>query len=77
MLTIDPKQMNQGKQLRGTWGGDTRPDRDFPRYAGLVAAGKLPAARLISQTFALAEVNQALDNLETGSTPRPLLDMSR
>ena len=37
-LAIDPRQLNQGKQLRGSWGGDCVPDRDFPRYCRLLAA---------------------------------------
>ena len=40
-LELDPKQLNLGKRLLGTWGGDSVPDRDFPRYARLLDAGKL------------------------------------
>ena len=32
-LEIDPRELNQGKRLLGTWGGDGVPDRDYPRYA--------------------------------------------
>ena len=76
MLQIDPKQMNQGKQLRGTWGGDARPDQDFPRYARLLASGRLPGRKLISKVYPLAQINLALDELESGGTTRPLIDPS-
>jgi S-(hydroxymethyl)glutathione dehydrogenase/alcohol dehydrogenase len=75
-LTIDPQQLNQGKQLRGTWGGDTRPDSDFPRYAALLAAKRLDLGPLRSGAYRLDDVNRALDDLEAGSTARPVIDMS-
>lgn len=75
MLQIDPKQLNQGKQLRGTWGGDAEPDVDIPRYARLLSGGRLPGSQLVSRTYALEEVNDALHELEAGTVLRPLLRM--
>ena len=31
-MQLDPKELNLGKRLLGTWGGDNLPERDFPRY---------------------------------------------
>jgi S-(hydroxymethyl)glutathione dehydrogenase/alcohol dehydrogenase len=76
MLTIDPQQLNQGKQLKGTWGGDSAPDSDFRRYAALLAAGRLDFKPLRSEPYPLSAVNRALDDLEHGLTPRPVIDMS-
>jgi S-(hydroxymethyl)glutathione dehydrogenase/alcohol dehydrogenase len=76
MLQIDPQQLNQGKQLLGTWGGDNDPDHAFPKYIEFAASGKLQLAPLISKTYALGDVNTAIDDLEAGRTPRPLIDMS-
>lgn len=75
-LEIDPRELNQGKRLLGTWGGDNSPDRDFPRYLRLIAAGKLPLDPLLGRTYRLDEVNQALGELESGEALRPLIDMS-
>ncbi|GAC1313669.1 MAG: zinc-binding dehydrogenase [Chloroflexota bacterium] len=75
-LEIDPRELNQGKRLLGTWGGDTVPDRDFPRYARLIAAGRLPLEPLIDRTYPLSQVNAALADLEAGRVARPLLDLS-
>jgi len=72
-LTLDPKQLNQGKQLRGTWGGDNLPDRDFPRYAKLIRCGKLDLTPILSEPLPLARVNEALEMLERGMVGRPLL----
>lgn len=73
---IDPAQFNQGKRLLGTWGGDTVPDRDYPRYMRLLASGRLDLGALISRSYKLAETGAAIDNLEAGDDLRPMIDMS-
>ena len=75
-VALDPRELNQGKQLRGTWGGDTEPDRDFPRYCRLIQAGRLDLAPLLTSTYSLHQINAALDDLEAGMAIRPLIDMS-
>jgi S-(hydroxymethyl)glutathione dehydrogenase/alcohol dehydrogenase len=74
-LPLDPKQLNQGKQLRGTWGGDNVPDRDYPRYCQLLRAGKLNLAPILSQPYTLEQANEALAALERGAVGRPLIGM--
>jgi S-(hydroxymethyl)glutathione dehydrogenase/alcohol dehydrogenase len=75
MLEIDPRELNQGKRLLGTWGGDNVPDRDFPRYCKLIAAGRLNVEPLLSRAYRLADINAALDDLERGLCPRPLIEI--
>jgi S-(hydroxymethyl)glutathione dehydrogenase / alcohol dehydrogenase len=77
LLSLDPKLFNMGRSLKGTWGGDSQPDRDYPRYARLMLAGRLDLSPLLSRTYSLREINQALDDLEAGRVARPLIDMSR
>lgn len=74
-LEIDPAQLNQGKRLLGTWGGDNEPDRDFPRYCELLMAGKLNLEPLLAKTYTLETINDALDDLQAGRVPRPLIGM--
>jgi S-(hydroxymethyl)glutathione dehydrogenase/alcohol dehydrogenase len=74
-LEIDPRQLNQGKRLLGTWGGDNQPDADFPRYAGWLADGTLKLDPLVTRTYRLGEINQAVDDLRAGVCVRPLIDM--
>jgi S-(hydroxymethyl)glutathione dehydrogenase/alcohol dehydrogenase len=74
-LEIDPRELNLGKRLLGTWGGDNVPDRDYPRYGRLIASGKLDVGPLLSRSYALTEVNQALADLERGEVARPLIDL--
>ena len=74
-LEFDPRELNMGKRLLGTWGGDNVPDRDYPRYARLMASGKLDLEPLLTKSYALSEVNAALDDLEQGRAARPLIQM--
>ena len=74
-LEFDPRELNMGKRLLGTWGGDNVPDRDYPRYARLMASGKLVLEPLLTKSYALSEVNAALDDLEHGRAARPLIQM--
>ncbi|MBX7136879.1 MAG: zinc-binding dehydrogenase [Oligoflexia bacterium] len=74
-LSLDPRQFNAGKQLRGSWGGGTVPERDFPRYFSLLSAGRLNLDLLSATRYALSDANRALDDLESGKVLRPLLDM--
>jgi S-(hydroxymethyl)glutathione dehydrogenase / alcohol dehydrogenase len=76
VVTLDPGLFNQGKSLMGTWGGDSEPDRDFPRFGRLLGAGRFPVRDLLSKPYALTNATQALQDLATGTIGRPLIDMS-
>jgi S-(hydroxymethyl)glutathione dehydrogenase/alcohol dehydrogenase len=75
-IQLDPRVLNDGKSLLGTWGGDSQPDRDVPRFARLLATGRIAVKPLLSKPYRLADVDVALDDLEAGTVGRPLLDMS-
>ena len=75
-LEIDPRELNHGKRLIGTWGGDSLPDRDYARYQELLVSGELNLAPLLSQPYRLEDINTAFDDLEAGRVGRPLIDMS-
>ncbi|MBI3553551.1 MAG: zinc-binding dehydrogenase [Elusimicrobia bacterium] len=74
-LEIDPKQLNLGKRLLGTWGGDNTPDRDYPRYARLLSSGKVDLSPMLSKVYPLEQINAAIDDLEAGRAIRPLIEM--
>jgi S-(hydroxymethyl)glutathione dehydrogenase / alcohol dehydrogenase len=75
LLNLDPHQLNLGKKILGTWGGDNIPDKDFPAYMGLIEAGKLKLDELTSKSYKLDQINNVLDDLENGKVLRPLIDM--
>jgi len=74
-LSLNPAVFNQGKSLMGTWGGDSVPDRDYGRFARLLASGQFPVRDLLSKPYALEQADQALTDLAAGKIGRPLIDM--
>jgi len=75
-LTLDPGLFNAGKSLLGTWGGDAVPDRDYPRFARLLAASRFDVRSLLSAPYRLDQATQALDDLAAGRVGRPLIAMA-
>lgn len=67
----------RGRRIVGTWGGETQPDRDIPKYVDLYLTGKLDLDGLITRVYPLACANGALDDLERGELGRALIDMSQ
>jgi S-(hydroxymethyl)glutathione dehydrogenase / alcohol dehydrogenase len=76
VLSLNPGVFNQGKSLLGTWGGDSFPDRDYPRLGKLIASGRFPVRDLLSKPYSLVQADQALTDLAAGTVGRPLIDMS-
>jgi S-(hydroxymethyl)glutathione dehydrogenase/alcohol dehydrogenase len=74
-ICLDPHDLISGKQIRGSWGGESNPDIDIPRFAQLYLEGKLPLADLITHRYSLAQINEALHELEHGNVGRPLVVM--
>lgn len=74
-ISIDPYELICGKQIRGSWGGSSNPDRDIPMFAKLYLEGKLPLEKLITKRYRLDDINQALDDLEHRRVGRPLIEI--
>ncbi len=74
-ISIDPYELICGKQIRGSWGGSSDPDRDIPLFAKLYLEGKLPLDKLITKRYPLGAINEALDDLEQHRVGRPLIEI--
>ncbi len=74
-ICIDPYELICGKQIKGTWGGMSNPDTDIPKFAELYRTGKLPLERLLTKRYKLAQINDAIDDLEKGVVLRPLIEI--
>jgi len=74
-ISIDPYELICGKQIRGSWGGSSDPDRDIPIFAQLYLEGKLPLEKLITKRYPLELINEALDDLENRRVGRPLVEI--
>lgn len=74
-IKITPHDLISGKQIAGSWGGGSIPDRDIPRLFQRYRDGNIPLSRLITKRYRLEQINQALDDLEAGTVFRPLIVM--
>ena len=65
-ISIDPFDLIKGKRIIGSWGGQTLPDEDIPKYVNLYLEEKLKIDELITHRFSLDEINDAFRALKTG-----------
>ncbi len=75
MISLDPFELVNGKQIKGSWGGSTAPDRDLPRFYKISVDNDLPLETMITKRYGLDRINDALDDLESGAVMRPLLEI--
>jgi S-(hydroxymethyl)glutathione dehydrogenase/alcohol dehydrogenase len=57
----------RNKHLHGVMQGNVRATIDIPRWVDLYARGRLPLDRMVTRTYRLDEVNEALAALEHGT----------
>ncbi len=74
-IAIDPLDLIKGKQIMGTWGGETEPDRDIPFYEASFLSGKINLTPLITRACSLSQINEAITGMETGHIGRSLIEM--
>jgi S-(hydroxymethyl)glutathione dehydrogenase/alcohol dehydrogenase len=55
-----------GKVLTGSHGGEAEPAEDIPRYLGMLHAGRLSLAPLVTERYPLADINAAMDRMRSG-----------
>ena len=75
-ISLEPHALISGKQISGTWGGDSSPDRDIPLFSDLYAKGQLPIEKLISRRYPLEDINLAIEEMEKGLVGRPLIEIN-
>lgn len=75
-MRINPFNLIAGKRLQGTWGGESRPDVDIPRYVEMFLDGRLALQKLGTEEYRLQDINRALDDLEAGRVVRAMIRMN-
>lgn len=76
-ISLEPHALIRGKQIKGSWGGSTNPDKDIPKFVDLYLSGRLPLEKLISHRFKLNQINQAFKQFNEGRGRRILLDLDQ
>lgn len=75
-IQLEPHAFHRGKNIKGSWGGSSKPDSDILLFAEYFAKGSLPLEKLISKEYQLEQINQALDDLEQKKIVRALITIS-
>jgi S-(hydroxymethyl)glutathione dehydrogenase/alcohol dehydrogenase len=55
-----------GKGLSGSHGGEAIPQTDIPRYHNLFRSGKLQLKQLLTETYSLDQINEAIADMRSG-----------
>lgn len=76
MLELDPGQLNMGKKIVGTWGGDGDPDADLALNAGVIRSAAFKSELLLAEGYGLEDINQAIADLAEGRVGRPIISLA-
>lgn len=75
IMKISPSQFNMGKSILGTWGGDSKPERDFDIFLQILNENKDVIRKMNQTSFSLEQVNEALACMRSRTVARPILAM--
>jgi S-(hydroxymethyl)glutathione dehydrogenase/alcohol dehydrogenase len=65
-INIYSLPLHFGKGLAGSHGGEAVPQSDIPRYLQLYQAGRIRLRELITDTFTLDQINEAIGDMRSG-----------
>ncbi len=74
-IRITPFDLIKGKKIFGSWGGSVKPDKDIPLFIQDYLSGKLKVDKLITKTYSLDKINDAIKSLGKGKVIRALIKM--
>jgi S-(hydroxymethyl)glutathione dehydrogenase/alcohol dehydrogenase len=63
------------RTLKGSYYGGAQVMRDFPRFVSLVESGRLDLGAMITRRFSLDQVNDAFDEMRSGTAIRSILTL--
>ena len=66
-ISIHSLPLHFGKGLTGSHGGEAEPHLDIPRYHALFRAGRIKLKEFVTDTFALENINQAIQSMRDGT----------
>lgn len=75
MIRLAPHELISGKKISGSWGGATMPDKDIPRFHSIFETANIQLESLLTKRYSIEQVNEALEDLESGKVFRPLIEM--
>lgn len=69
-ISLDPFDLIAGRNLVGTWGGETDIERDLPRYVRAYQDNRLPLERLVTHRLPLEKINDAIELMASRQSGR-------
>ena len=66
-ISIHSLPLHFGKGLSGSHGGEAIPQTDIPRFEQLYRAGRIKLRELITDRFALDDINMAISRMRSGA----------
>ncbi len=76
-IMIDPFELINGKELKGSWGGGVYPDKDIKNIAKKIFIFKKQIKNLISKEYTLDNINKAIKDLKDGNVLRPIIVLNK
>lgn len=76
-ISIDPFDLICGKQISGTWGGESNLEKDIVIYLKSYQERKLPLENLITDQLRLEDINKAILQAESGMKGRFIIAMKK
>ncbi len=73
MFSVDSHLLTTGRKVYGSKLGDTCIKDDIPNLISLYQQGKLKLDELVSSTFPLSEINDAIESAERGEALRNVI----
>ena len=74
-INIFSLPLHFGKKIIGSFGGESNPEFDIPRYINLLINKKISLKGLITERYSLNDINKAIERIRSGKTVgRVLID---
>ncbi len=74
-LSINTLDLNLGKKIIGSHGGDTDPAIDIPNLFRLLEKGRLDLSKVPNKIRPLNEINSAIDEVRRGDIGKQFISM--
>jgi S-(hydroxymethyl)glutathione dehydrogenase/alcohol dehydrogenase len=74
-ISLFPHDLISGKEIKGSWGGSTKPDTDIPIMSKILLPNISKIRDLLTKKYSLDQINVALSDLSSGRVFRPIIEM--
>ena len=74
-MSIDSFQLHFGKRITGSHGGNVNPSAIIPKLIELDMAKGLGLGKMVSKSYKLKEINDAISDMRAGKVLRPIIEM--